>query len=225
MRMAVELAVGRLRPERKQEVAEAPVGPARPGLAIAGVLRAPGHVGEVVLRRTVGDGVEDRLVFREIVRFNMAGVQEAEMRGVDLALERLQPVAVALDEARADFVLGHVQDLECRQRRHLRARAHVDPDHAGALHDLIGLGLDLLHEARRRHARHVHTVAGNVELPAVIDAANAPLLVASQEQRGTAVRAAMVHHADPAFTVAKGDQLLAEQHQAHRRAVARQLRG
>jgi hypothetical protein len=51
----------------------------------------------------------------------VAGVQEAEMRGIDLALERLQPVAVALDEADADLVLGNVQDLEGRQRRRLGA--------------------------------------------------------------------------------------------------------
>ena len=47
------------------------------------------------------------------------------------------------------------------------------------------------------------------------------LLVAAEEQRGAAVRAAMIHHADAARAVAKRDQLLAEQHQAERRAVAR----
>ena len=225
MHVAAELAVGRLRPERKQEVAEAPVGPAGPGLAIAGVLRAPGRFGQVVFRRAVGDGVEDRLVLGEVVRIDVAGVQEAEMRGVDLALERLQPVAVALDEAHADLVLGNVEDLERRQRRHLRARSHVDPDDAGALGDLVGPRLHLLLEARRRQARHVHAVAGDVVLPAVIDAADPAFLVAPQEQRGAAVRAAMVHHADPALAVAKRDQLLAEQHQAHGRAVAHELRG
>ena len=50
-------------------------------------------------------------------------------------------------------------------------------------------------------------------------------LVASEEQRGAAVRAAMVHHADPARAVAKRDQLLAEQHQADRRAVALEFGG
>ena len=55
----------------------------------------------MILRRAVGDGVADRLVLRHVVRVDMAGMQEAEMRGVDLALERLQVVAVALDEADA----------------------------------------------------------------------------------------------------------------------------
>ena len=152
----------------------------------------------------------DRLVVRQVVGIDVARMQVAEMRGVDLALERLQPVAVALDEADLDLVLGHVEDLEGRQRRYLCALAHVDPDDAGALHRLVGFRLHLLLEARRRQARHVQAVAGDIELPAVIDAANAALLVAPEEQRGAAVRAAVVHHADPAVAVAEGDQLLAE---------------
>ena len=131
--------LGAWRPEREQEVAEAPVGLAGPDLAVAGVLRAPGRFGHVVLRRAVDDRVPDRLVLRQVVEIDVAGVQEAEMRGVDLALERLQIVAVALDEADVDLVFGNVEDLERRQRRRLGARAHVDPHHAGALDHLVGL--------------------------------------------------------------------------------------
>ena len=217
--------LGAWRPERKQEIAEAPVGPTWPDLAVAGVLRAPGRLGQVVLRRAIDDRVAHRLVLGQVVGVDVAGVQEAEMRGVDLALERLQVVAIALDEADLDLVLGHVQDLEGRQRRRLSARSHVDPHHAGALDHLVGPRLHLLLEAGRRQARHVDAIAGDVELPAVIDAAQAAFFVAAEEQRRAAMRAAMVHHADPACAVAKGDQLLAQQHQAHRRAVARQLRG
>jgi hypothetical protein len=155
----------------------------------------------------------------------VARVQEAEMRGVDLALQRLQIVAIALDEAHFDLVLGDIEDFERRQRRRLRARSHVDPDDAGALHHLVGLRLHFLLEARRWQARHIEAIAGDVELPAVVDAANSAILVASQKQRCAAVRAAMVHDADSACAVAKGNQLLAEQHQAKRRAVARELRG
>src|SRR5262249_13812209 len=50
-------------------------------------------------------------------------------------------------------------------------------------------------------------------------------LVATEEQRGAAMRAAVVHHADAAGAVAKRDQLFAQQHQAHRRAVALEFRG
>jgi hypothetical protein len=58
----------------------------------------------------------------------------------------------------------------------------------------------------------------------VIDAAQAAFLVASEEQRGAAMRAAMLHDADPAIGVAEGDELLAEQQQPHRLAVGLQFR-
>ena len=174
----------------------------------------------MIFRRAVDDGVAHRIVLGEIVRIDMAGVQEAEMRGVDLALERLQVIAVALDEGHLHLVFRNVEDLECRQRRGLRARPHVDPHDTGTLHHLVGLGLHLLLEARRRQARHVDAVARNVELPAVIDAADALLLVAPEEERRAAMRTTVVHHAGAAGAVAKRDELLAEQHQADRRAIA-----
>ena len=111
------------------------------------------------------------------------------------------------------------------QRRRLGALAHVDPDEAGALDGAVGLGLHLVLEVLvLGHVRHVQAVARNVELPAVIDAAQPALLVAAEEQRGAAVRAAVVDHADPAGAVAEGHELLAQQHQARRRAVALELR-
>ena len=112
-----------------------------------------------------------------------------------------------------------------RQRRRLGALAHIDPDHAVALGGLVGLGLDLVLEVlMRRHVRHVDAVAVHVVFPAVIDAADAVLLVAAEKQRGAAMRAAVVHDADPARAVAERDQLFAEQHEPHRRAVALELR-
>jgi len=59
----------------------------------------------------------------------------------------------------------------------------------------------------------------------MIDAADAVLLVAADEERGAAVRAAVVHDADPAGAVAEGDQLFAQDHQAHRIAVRLYLGG
>ena len=44
----------------------------------------------------------------EGVGIDVAGVQEAEMGGVDVALERLQVIAVALDEERPDLIVGNV---------------------------------------------------------------------------------------------------------------------
>jgi hypothetical protein len=60
----------------------------------------------------------------------------------------------------------------------------------------------------RRHVGHVHAVPSHVELPAVVDAADAAFLVAAQVERGAAMRAAVVEDADASLRVAKGDELL-----------------
>ena len=172
--MAVELAVRRLRPERKQEVGEAPVGAALPCRAEGAVLRAPGNVGDAVLRRADVDRVIQRLVLAQLVDIDMAAVQIAEMRRVDLALDRLQVIAIALDHADVDLGVGRVEDLQRGQGRRLGPCAHIDPDEAGAFDRRIRLRLHLVPELLLRcHVGHVETVAGDVELPAVIDAAPA----------------------------------------------------
>src|ERR1700686_4843088 len=76
----------------------------------------------------------------------------------------------------------------------------------------------------RRYVRHIEARTRNIEFPAVIDAANPTLLVAAKVQRRAAMWATMIHYSDPARAVAKCDQLLTEQHQAKRRAVARKFR-
>src|SRR5579859_1615160 len=148
------------------------------------------------------------------------------MRGVDIALQRLQIIAVALYEGRSDLGVGNAQNLECRQRRRLRPRSHIDPHEPGTLDRAVRFGADLVLEIlMRRHIGHVDTSAGRIEFPAVIDAADATLLVAAEEQRRAAVRAPMIHDPDAPRAVAKGDELLAEQHQAKRRPVALEFRG
>ena len=140
LQMLGELAVRHLGPERKQEIAEAPGGAAGAGGAVARIGRAPGGVGDVIVRRADRDGVEDRIVVGEVVRIDMAGMQKSEMRGVDVAFERLQIIAMALDEEHADLVVGNAQDLEARQRRRFGARSHIDPHHAGAFDHAVRLG-------------------------------------------------------------------------------------
>ena len=76
----------------------------------------------------------------------------------------------------------------------------------------------------RRQVGHLQAIAGGVELPAVIDAAQAALFIATEEQRGAAVRAAMIEDADAARAVAEGDQPFAKQHQAQRIAIGDQFR-
>src|SRR5205823_1720286 len=58
---------------------------------------------------------------------------------------------------------------------------------------------------------HVDASAVDGELPAVVDAADASLLVAAEEQRGAAVGAVVLNQADLARGVAVADQIFAEQ--------------
>src|SRR3954452_4502398 len=102
----------------------------------------------------------------------------------------------------------------------------MHPDDATALDGLICFRPDFGTEVVvRRHARHVDAGTGDVILPTVVDAADPALFVATKEERGAAVRATMVHDADPPGAVTESDELLAEQLQTHRRAIALQLRG
>lgn len=204
---------------------EAVVPLARLGRAIGAVHAAPGRLGDAVFRRPVQRHPAAAVVGCVVVRRHQAAMQEAEMRVVDIAFQRLQPVALPLDAEEAELLGGQSCRLELGQRRRHRAGTEIGPDEAGALHHREGASLDLVLEVLvRQHVRHVNAVAGDVELPAVVDAADAARLVAAEEQRGAAMRAAMVHHADLARAVAEGDQLLAEQHQAERRAVRGQFR-
>ena len=68
--------------------------------------------------------------------------------------------------------------------------------------------------------RAVDDVAFDVDFPAVVEAAQAALLVAAQRERRAPVRAMLVQHADAAGGVAKRHQILAQQPHAHRRPVA-----
>src|SRR5579863_6614954 len=139
-------------------------------------------------------------------------MEQADMRGVEIAFDRLQPIAPALDETDLDLLGGREAGLERRQCRRTRAVAHIDPDDAIALGCQISLGVDLVLEMLAlRNIRHVEAVAVDIVFPAVIDAANAILFVAAVKERGATMRAALIHHADAARAIAKGDELLAEQ--------------
>ena len=103
--------------------------------------------------------------------------------------------------------------------------AQVGPDHATHLHRGIGRGTDLVGEAELLGlVHHVHAPAVDVELPAVVHAAQAAVLVAAEEERHPPVRAVLLEQADLAPAVAEGHQLLAQELDAHRWAIGlRQL--
>ena len=101
---------------------------------------------------------------------------------------------------------------EFRQRRHVLHRAEIGPDDAAQLAGGIGRQAHLVLEVVfLRLVHHVDAGAGDVELPAVIDAAQPAFLVAAEIERGAAVRAQFVQQADAAVGVAERDKVLAEQ--------------
>src|SRR5216684_137924 len=113
---------------------------------------------------------------------------------------------------------GHLGPLESRRRRHLFALSHIGPDHPADLGGRIGCQTNLVAELLRL-VHLIDAIAFDVELPTVIDAAQAGFLVPSEPQRGAAVRAKLVDEADAALAVAKTDELLAEELHADRRAI------
>ena len=142
------------------------------------------------------------------------------MRGVDLPLENLRPVA-----AHAHFRRAHARVRRRRKSRrlevaHLLRRPHIGPHEAARFARRIRFVLHAIEdEAVVRLRRHLDDVAVHVELPAVIEAAQAAVLVAGKEQRRPPVRAVFVEHADAALAVAKHHEILAQEAHLDRRAV------
>ena len=216
-------AAGEERVERKEEVAHPPVGCRRVAVGLLGfdvpVASAVHHpvprvhhveAGRVLLPPGV-DGVRRAL---------QHAVQEPGVAGVDVAFQGLHPVAPAVEGRHLALLLRHVHPLEMRERRRLCARAHVGPDHPGGLPARVAGRPDLLLErALRRLVRHVHAAPGDVELPAVVDAAQAVVLVPAEVERRAAVRAALREQAHAPGSVPEDDQVFAQDAHPHRVAV------
>ena len=172
--------------------------------------------------------VDSQLV-QKVIRIHGFGIdaaemQEAEVRGVQVVLQPLQPVIFLLDHANLDVALGQVVELEIGEWWRCFAAAHIDPDRAPLVPRRIGPGFHLVFEILMGwHGGHVQAIAVHIVLPAVIDTTDAALFVAAKEERGAAVRAAVIHDADAARGVAKGDQLFAKRQQPQRIAVGLNL--
>ena len=147
------------------------------------------------------------------------------MHGVDATLQRLQPVALLDDLGSMAVGLGLTRELERGLRGRLLLRPHVGPDDAADLHRGVRRDTHLAAEVILFGlVRHVHARAIHVELPAVVDAADAVLLVPAQPERRKAVGAPLAHQAYAAGRVAEGNEVLTEDAQAQGIAVGmRQL--
>ena len=110
-------------------------------------------------------------------------VQDGSVGGIYAPLQRLQPVAHLPVFGYVAVGFRHLGPLEIRRRWRLAARlAQVGPDYAALLQGGVGgdahLGVKV---AVRGFVHHIQAVAVHVELPAVVHAAEAALLVATQE--------------------------------------------
>ena len=155
----------------------------------------------------------------------VAAVQERQVRRIEAAFDALQPVAL-LDVARGEALFGgNLRPFEIREFRLELGRPHIGPHDLAALDAGIGARLELRLDARDRfvaHLRHAGDIdagALNVELEAVIDAAQTALFVAAEEQRRGAVRTALVQKPNAAAGVAEKHEVLAQQPHADRRRV------
>ena len=175
-------------------------------------------------RRPVGRGAQPGLLGRlgavDARRHHVGGVQAGAVGGIDLPLGDLRPIRLHLDLEDAHPRVRRRREGRRLEFRHGLGRPHVGPHEAAGLARRIGLVLDLGREAAfRRLRRHLDHVAFDVELPAVIEAAQPAFLVAADHQRGAPVRAILVEHAEAAVGVAKHDQVLAQQPDRDRRSV------
>ena len=148
-------------------------------------------------------------------------LQVGDVGGVDVALQRLQVVALLkiLDDSplvRLDQAPLHVRQLG----RQVFTRAEVGPDHAAPLPRGVRLELDFAAEVRVVGlAGQVDAVAMHVELPPVIDTAQAALLVSAVEERGATMGTECFDEADLTVGVPKRDQVLAHDLDADRWTV------
>ena len=99
------------------------------------------------------------------------------------------------------------------------------PDDISELKGGIGSGVDLLLELHGL-VHLIDAVAVDVELPAVVDAAEAALFVPAEPEGGAAVGAELVEEADAPVGVTEGDEAFAEEpHPDGRTVRLRQLPG
>src|SRR5262249_7341970 len=111
-------------------------------------------------------------------------MQDRCMRGIDATFQGLQPVALLHDFRDMTMALGHMRPLKMRRWRPFGPGSPLGPDDSTPLNCGIGRGTDFMGETALCgfvHLLHAGTV--HVELPTVIHAAQARLLIAPEPQR------------------------------------------
>ena len=121
------------------------------------------------------------------------------MGGINASFKGLEPVALLNDLGHVAMRLGHLRPGEIGQRRLQLRWSHVDPDNATDFHRWVGRGTDFILEMQFfGFVHHVDTAALNVELPAVVDTAQATLFIAAKKQRYAPMRTVLIEQPDTA---------------------------
>src|ERR1700752_1787705 len=130
-------------------------------------------------------------------------------RGVETAFEGLQPIALLDDLGHMPVCLRHLSPGELWSGRHALGRPEIGPHDPAELDRRIGGDVDLVAKlVLFGLVELVDASAGDIELPAVVRAAQPAFLVAAKKQRGAAVWTIFVQYPDAARCVAKGDEIL-----------------
>src|SRR5882724_11838440 len=117
-------------------------------------------------------------------------VQDLGMRGINASFQGLEPVALLHHLGHVAMRLRYLGPGELGERRLQLRWSHVGPENTADFHHGIGRGTHLMLEMQFFWlVHHIDTATIHVELPSVIDAAQATLLVAAKKQRYASMRA------------------------------------
>ena len=153
----------------------------------------------------------DLSVHRLELHPEQAGVQEAEVDRVGLVLVDLEPVAGGVANPRDSRGLGMLEGVEDGEGRAFLRWTHVGEHQAPPHLDRVGaLAEPVADRAVGKLPGGVEDGAVDVEVPAVVAAADAALLDLAELERGAPVHAAPFQHPDPPACVAEHHQVLAE---------------
>ncbi len=149
------------------------------------------------------------------------------MRQIEQSLEALQPIAVNNAAPRQHILVRQAGEFEIgKARRIILVLAEIDPDEAaGFTHRMrshghfFGKGFAALD----RLGRCIDAFAIDAHLPTVEDASEAVALITRQRHRSAAVRTALGDKTDAAVGRTEGNEILAEQAHALRRAIGFEL--
>src|SRR2546426_2803268 len=139
-------------------------------------------------------------------------VEDLGMGGINASFQGLEPVALLNHLGHVAMRLRDLGPGELGERRLQLRWSHVGPENPADFHHGIGRGTHLIFEMQFFWlVYHIDTAAIHIELPPVIHAAQATLLVAAKKQRYPPMRAVLLEESETVLRVQKGHQVFTEQ--------------